>query len=340
MEYKDYYKVLGVEKNASQDDIKKAYRKLARKFHPDANPNNPAAEEKFKGIGEAYEVLKDPEKRSRYDQLGSNWKQFSRAGAGGQGWPGGAGQTAYTYDFSGGDFGFGDLGSGFSDFFEMFFGRGSDERFSSFSSGSSRGSGSQTKQDRKSFWRNSAAAQKGQDYQYNLTITLREAYSGTQRVINLQKGGKVRTVNIKVPKGIKDGGKIRVKGEGGSGPRGGESGDLYLLVNISPHNFFTRRDDDLYCEVPVTIKEAMFGAKIDLPTFEGKISVTLPPNTQTGKNLRVKGKGMPKLKSSEHGDLYIKIKLILPANLTAEQKRRLEEFAKVYNENPRQNITV
>ena len=340
MDYKDYYKVLGVEKNASQDDIKKAYRKLARKFHPDANPNNPAAEEKFKGIGEAYEVLKDPEKRSRYDQLGSNWKQFSRAGAGGQGWPGGAGQTAYTYDFSGGDFGFNDLGSGFSDFFEMFFGRGSNERFSSFSSRSGRGGGSQTKQDRRSFWRNSGAAQKGQDYQYNLTITLREAYFGTQRVINLQKGGKVRTVNIKVPKGIKDGGKIRVKGEGGSGPRGGESGDLYLLVNISPHNFFVRRDDDLYCEIPVTIKEAMFGAKIDLPTFEGRISVKLPPNTQTGKNLRVKGKGMPKLKSSEYGDLYIKIKVTLPSNLTVEQKRHLEEFAKVYNENPRQNITV
>ena len=340
MEYKDYYKVLGVEKNASQDDIKKAYRKLARKFHPDANPNNPAAEEKFKEIGEAYEVLKDPEKRSRYDQLGSNWKQFSRAGAGGQGWPGGAGQTTYTYDFSGGDFGFGDLGSGFSDFFEMFFGRGSDERFSSFFSGSGGGGGSQTKQERRSFWRNSGAAQKGQDYQYNLTITLREAYFGTQRVINLQKGGKVRTVNIKVPKGIKDGGKIRVKGEGGPVPRGGESGDLYLLVNISSHNFFVRRDDDLYCEVPVTIKEAMFGAKIDVPTFGGRISVTLPPNTQTGKNLRVKGKGMPKLKSSEYGDLYIKIKVTLPSNLTAEQKRRLEEFAKIYNENPRQNITV
>jgi curved DNA-binding protein len=340
MDYKDYYKVLGVEKNASQDDIKKAYRKLARKFHPDANLNNPAAEEKFKEIGEAYEVLKNPEKRSRYDQLGSNWKQFSRAGAG-QGRPGGAGQTAYTYDFSNGeDFGFGDLGSGFSDFFETFFGRGSDERFSNFSGGSSRGGGSQTKQDRRSFWRNSGAIQKGQDYQYNLTITLREAYSGTQRVINLQKGGKVRTVTIKVPKGIKDGGKIRVKGEGGPSPRGGESGDLYLLVNISPHNFFVRRDDDLYCEVPVTIKEAMFGAKIDLPTFEGRISVKLPPNTQTGKSLRVKGKGMPKLKSSEHGDLYIKIKVILPSNLTAEQKKRLEEFAKVYNENPRQNITV
>ena len=349
MEYKDYYKVLGVEKKASQDEIKKAYRKLARKFHPDANPNDKAAEEKFKEIGEAYEVLKDPDKRSKYDQLGSNWKQYARAG--GQGWPGagGAGQ-GYSYTYSGGDFGFGDLGSGFSDFFETFFGRGGDERFSTIfgnmggmgSSGTGRGTGTQGKQDgKRRFWKTAGGtAQKGQDYQYNLTITLREAFFGTQRAINLQKNGKIRTINVKVPKGIKDGGKIRVKGEGGQGSRGGESGDLYLVVNISKHHLFTRKEDDLYCEIPVNLKEALFGAKIDVPTFEGKVSVTLPPNTQSGKTLRLKGKGMPKIKGTESGDLYIKIKIVLPAHLTEEQKKHLEEFAKTYKEDPRQNLNV
>ena len=207
MDYRDYYKVLGVEKKASQDDIKKAFRKLARKYHPDANPNNKAAEEKFKEIGEAYEVLKDPDKRSKYDQLGSNWKQYSRAGA--QGWPGagGAGSQSYTYNYSGGDFGFGDMGSGFSDFFETFFGRGSDGMGGAGTG--SRGTGTQSKQDnRRSFWKTGGGAtQKGQDYQYNLTITLREAFFGTERAISLQKNGKIRTVNVKVPKGIKDGGK-------------------------------------------------------------------------------------------------------------------------------------
>jgi curved DNA-binding protein len=270
-----------------------------------------------------------------------NWKQFSRANQGWQGWPG-AGQQTYTYDFSGGGFDFGDIGSGFSDFFEMFFGRGSDERFSSFfgnTGGTTTGTRGQSKQARRNFW-GTGNAQKGQDWQYDLNITLREAYFGTQRVMSFQKGGKVRTVNIKVPKGIKNGAKIRVKGEGSPGTRGGESGDLYLVVNIMPHHYFTVKGSDLYCEVPVTIKEAIMGAKIDIPTFQGKISMTLPPNTQSEKTLRLKGKGMPKIRSTEYGDLYVKIKVIIPSSLTEEQKKHFENFAKVYHENPRQNITV
>ncbi len=326
VEYKDYYKVLGVNKNASQDDIKKAYRKLARKYHPDANPNDSKAEEKFKEIGEAYEVLKDPQKRSRYDQLGANWKQYAGAGAG---WPGG-GRT-YTYNFGGRGFSFGDLGKGFSDFFEMFFGRGADERFSGFGSdfNSQFGRGTRT-----------TTMQKGQDMQSSISITLREAYFGTQRSLRLQREGKVRTINVKIPKGIKDGGKIRVAGEGAKSPAGGPAGDLYLVINTTPHNFFTRKEDNLYCEVPVTIKEAFYGAKIDIPTFGGKVEVKVPPKIQGGRSLRLKGKGIPKLRGGGFGDLYVKIKLVFPERLTSEQEKRFDEFAKSYDENPRKDIVV
>jgi curved DNA-binding protein len=351
MDYKDYYKVLGVAKTATQDEIKKAYRKLARQYHPDANPGNKDMEEKFKSIGEAYEVLKDPDKRSKYNQMGANWKQFSRAGAQ-PGWQQrgqgpGSGQS-YQYDFSGSSFDFGDQGGAFSDFFETFFGRGSDERYSTIFS-NAQGANSQTRngaqnqaggqQQKKNFWR-AGAAQKGQDYQYDLNITLREAYAGTQREMSLQQDGKIRTVNVKVPKGIKDGGKVRVRGEGGKGARGSESGDLYLAIHVLPHHYFTVKEADLYSEVPVTLTEAIFGAKIDIPTFEGYVSMKLPPSTQTGKTLRLKGKGMPKVKSTEYGDLYIKIKVVIPTDLTEEQKKFLFGFAETYTENPRSDITI
>lgn len=353
MDYKDYYKILGVSKSATQDEIKKAYRKLARQYHPDANPGNKEAEEKFKSIGESYEVLKDPEKRSKYNQLGANWKQYARAGQqpGGQQYGRGPGSgQSYQYDFSGSSFDFGEAGGSFSDFFEMFFGRGSDERYSTIFD-NAKGAGNQARtggaqnqagsqqQQKKNFWRSGAAA-KGQDFQYDLNVTLREAYMGTQREMSLQKDGKMRTVSVKVPKGIKDGGKVRVKGEGGNGPRGGENGDLYLAIHVLPHHYFTVKDTDLYSEVPVTLTEAIFGSKIDIPTFEGYVSMKLPPSTQTGKTLRLKGKGMPKVRSSEYGDLYIKIKVVIPTDLSEEQKKFLFDFAKTYTENPRSDITV
>ncbi|MHB1252955.1 MAG: DnaJ C-terminal domain-containing protein [Candidatus Humimicrobiaceae bacterium] len=346
VDYKDYYKLLGVSKSAAQDEIKKAYRKLAKQYHPDANKNNPEATEKFKAIGEAYEVLKDPDKRSRYDQLGSNWKAYSRSGAGaGAGWPGGAQwQSTRTGsgspNFSGSGFDFGDVGGGFSDFFEMFFGKGSDSRFQDFSS--SYGAADSTgKQNQRTGWRSRSTVQKGQDTQSKLTITLREAYYGTERSLKLQnQDGKIRTINVKIPKGIKDGGKIRVTGEGGKSASGGASGDLYLLIEISKNHFFTRKEDNLYCEIPVTIKEAIFGATIGVPTFAGNVSVKLPAGTQSGKTLRLKGKGMPLVKSTEAGDLYAKIKIVIPENMTAEQKKQLEEFSKIYDENPREKIII
>jgi len=345
VDYKDYYKLLGVSKNATQEEIKKSYRKLAKQYHPDANKDNPEATEKFKGIGEAYEVLKDPDKRSRYDQLGSNWKAYSRSGAGaGGGWPGGAqwqnAQAGGPNNFSGAGFDYGDLGSDFSDFFETFFGRGSDSRFQDFSSSKS-DQDSGAKQSQRTGWRGRRTEQKGQDVESKLTITLREVFYGTERSLKLQsQDGKLRTIDVKIPKGIKDGGKIRVTGEGGKSGSGGASGDLYLMIEISPHHFFTRKEDNLYCELPVTISEAIFGASVDVPTFAGNVLVKLPAGTQSGKTLRLKGKGMPLIKSTEAGDLHAKIKIVIPENLTEVQKKHLEEFSKTYNENPRNKIII
>ena len=325
VDYKDYYKILGVDKKATADEIKKAYRKLARKYHPDANADNPGAEEKFKEIGEAYEVLKDPQKKQRYDQLGSNWKQYANAGRP----PGGGGQS-YSYDFGGGKgFSFGDMGGGFSDFFEMFFGSGAGQKSQGFNFGGRDFTG-----------RGAGAPRKGQDLESSMEISLREAYSGTRRSLRLQKDGKARTVDVRIPAGIKDGGKIRLAGEGGASPMGGASGDLYITINISGHKLFTRKGNDLYIDVPVTVKEAYEGGRIDVPTFDGKVDMKLPPRTQSGRTLRLKGKGMPGLKGKKPGDLYVRIKIVFPEKMDRAKRKQFEEFLKGYDENPRDNIAV
>jgi len=323
VDYKDYYEVLGVSKGATADEIKKAYRKLARKYHPDANLDNPSAEEKFKEIGEAYEVLKDPQKRQRYDQLGANWKQYANTGR-----PGGG--QSYSNDFSGGrGFNFENMGGGFSDFFEAFFGSSAKQGSSGFDFGNNFGGGGAR-----------ASARKGRDLQSTIEITLREAYAGTQRSIRLQKENKTRTVNIKIPKGIKNGGKIRLAGEGGPGLGGGPGGDLYMTVNVLPHNVFNRKDNDLHIEVPVTIKEAYLGGKIDIPTFDGKVDMKLPKRIQSGKTLRLKGKGMPGIKGGSNGNLYVKTRIVFPEKMSSKQKKQFEQFLKDYDENPRDNIIV
>lgn len=322
MDYKDYYKILGLSKSASQEEIKKAYRKLALKYHPDKNPNNPQAEEKFKEVAEAYEVLKDPEKRQRYDELGANWKQYEKAGAGGFGGyqPGGG---RYHYQRGGGsgfsDFDLGDIfggggGGGFSDFFERFFG------------GFSGGDFSETESQ---FGGRRQRASAGQDMQAMVDIDLREAYSGTTKTYNIN-GEKIR---IKIKPGIKDGQVLRVKGKGGKGHGGGAAGNLYLKVNIKNTTAFKRKGNDLYLDQKVDFYKAVFGEKISVNTMNSNVTIALPSKTRTGKTFRLKGKGMPDYQNNNiRGDLYVRILIDVPEKMSKEEIDLLKKAAAKHRE--------
>ncbi|MEM6846002.1 MAG: J domain-containing protein [Bacteroidota bacterium] len=297
MEYKDYYKVLGVSKTATQEEIKKKYRKLAVKYHPDKNKGDKAKEEKFKAITEAYEVLKDPEKRKQYDELGENWKYYQQQGA--NGGYGGRGRTTTQFD---GDFSdlFGD-GGGFSDFFESFFGRGS---------GSAQG--------------RTSAAFKGADIQANVTISLEDAYEGGTRLINLN-GTRLR---MKLKPGIEDGQTLKIKGKGQPSIQGGPAGDLYLTVDIAKHPQFERKGNDLYVTQSVDMYTATLGGKVGIKTLKGTtINVTIPKGTDSGKALRLKGLGMPNYQNSNQtGNLFVQVKVVTPRNLTAEEEKLLKKL--------------
>jgi curved DNA-binding protein len=301
MEYKDYYKVLGVDKSASTDDIKKAYRKLARKYHPDVNPNDKVAEERFKEINEANEVLIDADKRAKYDRLGSSWQSYQRTGGpGGFDW----GEWVATAN-RGGHVDINDIlrgagtgGSGnFSDFFEAIFGNMGQAR---------------------------SAPRQGQDYTQKVEISLEEAFNGAARILRL--GG--RRIEVKIPRGAKTGTKVRVRGEGADGMSGGTKGDLYLEIEVTPHTTFERVGDDIYTELPVDLYTAILGGEATVPTFKGKIKLRIPPETQSGRTFRLKGQGMPHLKQpEERGALYAKVVIQLPQNLTPEEIALFEELA-------------
>lgn len=284
MEFKDYYKILGVSKTATAEEIKKAYRKLAVKYHPDKNPGNKSAEEKFKEANEANDVLSDPEKRKKYDELGENWKYYQGGGAPppNYGFQGGNRQQQYYSGESDND--------GFSDFFESIFGN----RFGGGSRGRS----------------------KGDDYQTNVTLSLEEAYLGTARMLEVN-GEKLQ---MKFKPGTADEQSLRIKGKGGPAGKGGERGDIYVTVHISPHRYFERKGDDLYCEITVDLYTAILGGKATVNTLKGPIQINIPKETENGKVLRLKGLGMPKYGSTtEFGDIYAKTKLTLPKNLTTEE---------------------
>jgi molecular chaperone DnaJ len=368
VKFKDYYATLGVGKSASEKEIKQAYRKLARKYHPDVNPGDKSAEEKFKEVSEAYEVLSDADKRKKYDQYGEQWKYADQMG--GNGHPGGV-----TFDGGNADLG------GFSDFFSSLFGE-------------------EMRQGR-----HGARRQRGEDLQSDITVTLEEAATGAKRAMTLPiteacpechgsggkpgaqmmtcpecngsgrgravgglvfhgstcqrcdgvgqiprepcprcRGQKVVTrskqIEVQIRKGVYDGARIRVAGQGASGPGGGPAGDLYLNVHIPRHPVFERKDDDLYVDLPVTFAEAALGGKVEVPTLtQGMVTTALPAGAQSGQSLRLSRLGMPRLKGDGSGDLYARIKVVVPKNLSARERELIEELRTLREENPRQRLS-
>jgi curved DNA-binding protein len=312
MKYKDYYKILGVERGASQDDIKKAYRRLARKYHPDVSKEK-GAEDKFKEVGEAYEVLKDSEKRMAYDQLGSHrpGQDFRPP----PDWERQFGQGHASGEFSGADFG--DL------FSELF--------------GGAHHAGRRGPR---------ASASAGRDYEVSVAISLEDANQGIERNLQLEvpetspQGYAVRTpktIKVRIPKGAVDGQKLRVPGKGGQGAYGGPAGDLYLNIVIEPHPLFKPSGHDIYLEVPISPWEAALGASVEAPTLAGRVRLKIQSGARAGQKMRLAGKGLPK-PGGGHGDFYAVLQIVVPAALSDEEKALFEELARVSTFNPRNHF--
>jgi DnaJ-class molecular chaperone len=335
---KDYYEVLGIKRGASDDEIKKAYRKLARKFHPDLNPGDKAAEEQFKHLQEAYDVLSEAENRKLYDQYGENWRAV-KAGAGvpPPGWEGAqrtsGGAPPGGFDF--GDFDFGSFGgAGGFDFGDLFGRAGPSAR--------------------------GRRSNRGQDVEAQLELSLEEAHRGGRRTLQLQTaetcptcygagvkdskpcptcGGagqvlKPKTIEVNIPAGVRDGSTIRLAGQGGAAVNGAQPGDLYLHIRLRPHPVFTVRGDDLEVELPIAPWEAVLGAKVEAPTIDGKVELTVPPGAQNGQRLRLRGQGLNKRKGGR-GDEYVRLKIVVPKEVNAEERRLFEELKQASRFDPR-----
>lgn len=291
MEYKDYYKTLAVSKSATQEEIKKAYKKMAFRYHPDQNQGDKKAEEKFKEVNEANEVLSNPENRQKYDTLGANWKQYEQGGRGG-----GAGGFGGEFNGDLSDLFAGGTGS----FFESFFGGG-------------RGNAAGRR----------AASRKGRDYESNAEISLQEAYTGVKLTLSLN--GK--RLNFQVKPGVKDGQKLRIPGKGGAGLMGGPSGDLLVKVHVKPHAQYERKGNDLHATVPMDLYTAILGGKTVIPTMKGPKNVSIPAGSQPGKVLKLKGLGMPDQKRKDHfGNLLVTTQITLPQNLSPEEIQLFEQL--------------
>jgi curved DNA-binding protein len=309
MEYKDYYKTLGVDRIAKEDEIKRAYRKLALKFHPDRNPDNPSAEEKFKEINEAYEVLSDPTKRARYNQLGESYTQWQQRGApqGGFNWDEWSTRAGGSYNVDMGDLE-DMLGGEFSEFFRRIFG----------------GMGySNTGTQRRT---NRASSVKSPEYQQNVAISLTEAYQGTTRRFEIQG----RVVDIKIPPGAHTGTKVRVSGAVST--TSGQKQDLFLVIEVANDPRYERKGDHLYITILIDVITAVLGGEITVPTLSGNVALTIPAGTQPDQVFRLTGRGMPHAKDPQmHGDLFVHIKVQIPRNLTSNQKQLYEQLARTKN---------
>ena len=331
MDFKDYYHTLGVAKTATEKEIKQAYRKLARKFHPDVNPGDKTSESKFKEINEAYEVLGDSDKRRKYDELGANWRMYEQAQQQGHGFPGGspfgpggAGQDAWTINMGGPGghrtmsqeemqdlFGNEDP---FSDFFRTFFG----------------GAGPREGGGRARAGGRAPRSQKGQDIEHAVELTLEEAYHGATRRVSIKQDGHARSVDVRIPVGVKDGSRVRAAGEGATGANGGSSGDLYLRVQVKSHAVFDRTGNDLQTRVAVPVTTAVLGGEAQVPTVTGSVRLKIPEGTQNGQVFRLKGHGMPQVgKPDDRGDLYAAVEVQLPRALTKEQRQYYEALQKL-----------
>lgn len=310
VKYKDYYQVLGLSRSATDKEIKANYRKLARQYHPDANPGSQTAEEKFKEITEAYEVLKDPEKRRRYDMLGGNWKN-------GADFTPPPGFNNFNFDFSNlGGFG-GKAGSPFSDFFDVLFG----QTFGTGAQGAATGGGTS----------GSASARKAQaqkfDQEADIELTIEELARGTARNIQVTRPGQAgRTLAVKIPAGVRPGSKVRVPGEGPQNPQGGASGDLFLRVKVKPHPFLTIEGDNLISELQISAPLAVLGGEATVNTLDGAVHINVPPLSQSGRMLRLRERGLPKLKQTVRGDHLVRLKVVLPTALSPEEKALYESL--------------
>jgi DnaJ-class molecular chaperone len=319
MAKRDYYEILGVPRTATADEIKSAYRNLARKYHPDATKNDPKLTEKFKEAQEAYEVLGEVGKRQNYDQFGhagvggapggggDPFEAFRRAqqgrgggGNGRRGWNGGPGVSVEDFDPNDADVG--------SIFDQLFGGRAG----GGGGGGRSRGRS-----------RNAAPPPRGQDIDYNATLTFEQAALGTSLSLQVNRDGEMETIDVKIPPGVKTGSRVRVKGRGQQG--GGEPGDLFIIVTVAPHPYFRREDLDVYVDVPVSLYEALLGTKVEVPTLEGKLTLTIPAGTGGGAKMRLKGKGISR--GEEHGDQFVIIKITMPKGLDEADKELIQKLA-------------